>query len=146
MRPDTRHETLRAVSDALYALRRFERQSGSGDTPACGVTASQGMLVHEVALAGPGGATTSELAARMGISSSAVTQLVDGCVEAGILERAPDPEDGRRTRIALTDHGGRLYALFDEARLAQAESLFATLSDAEVGALARLLRKAVNGR
>ena len=118
----------------------------SGDRAGCGVTASQGMLVHEAVLAGESGATASGLASRLGTSVSAVTQLVDGLVEADILERRGDPDDRRRTRIDLTPHGRELYALFDAARLARAETLFKDLDDDQVLALVELLSKATHER
>lgn len=146
METKKRDEDIRAVSDALYALRRLERMSSAGKRPDCGVTASQGILVHEVVLAGEGGSTATELAVRLGVSASAVTQLVDGLADAGILMRSSDPRDRRRTRIVLTDHGRMLYSFFDEARLAQAEALFGRLSDDEVRALCDLLSKATRDR
>lgn len=138
----SRQRALRAVSDALLTLRKLERESTSGTRAACGVTASQGILVHEVVLAGASGSTGSELAARLGITASAVTQLVDGLVDAGILSRSNDPDDQRRTRITLTAHGRTLYSFFDTARLAQAQALFRNLDDDEVRTLADLLSKA----
>lgn len=141
---DARRTALRAVSDALLALRRLERTSTSGRRAACGVTPAQGTLVHEVALGGEAGSTASRLASRLGISVSAVTQLIDGLAEAGILERRRDPNDGRRTRVVMTGHGRRLYARFDEARLAQAEAFLRELDDEEVRTLARLLSKATH--
>ena len=146
MEQDARQQDLRAVSDALLELRRIERKSTSDERPPCGVTASQGILVHEVALAGESGSTASGLAARLGTSVSAVTQLVDGLAEAGILTRSSDPQDRRRTRIALTDHGGMLYAFFDQARVAQAAALFQSLNDDEVRTLSTLLSRAAHDR
>lgn len=146
MERETRQEDLRALSDALLALRRLERKSASGKGAACGVTASQGILVHEVVLAGEGGSTASALAARLGTSVSAVTQLVDGLVDAEILLRSSDSQDRRRTRIVLTAHGRTLYSFFDDARIAQAEALFQSLDDDEVRMLSDLLSKATHER
>lgn len=146
METGARQQALRAASDALLALRRLERKSTSDNRAACGVTASQGILVHEVVMAGESGSTASELAARLGTSVSAVTQIIDGLADAGILERSGDAQDRRRTRILLTAHGRTLYSFFDGARLAQAESLFHSLDDDEVHILANLLSKATHER
>ena len=117
----------------------------SRDRPGCGVTASQGMLVHEAVLAGE--SAPRRAVWRPGSAPvSAVTQLVDGLVEADILERRGDPDDRRRTRIDLTPHGRELYALFDAARLARAETLFKDLDDDQVLALVELLSKATHER
>ncbi|HZJ53259.1 MAG TPA: helix-turn-helix domain-containing protein [Myxococcaceae bacterium] len=46
-----------------------------------------------------------DLAARMGISKQAVGQLVDDLESMGVVERAPDPEDGRARRVRFTRRG-----------------------------------------
>lgn len=100
------------------------------------------MLVHEVARTG--GSTTRVLARRLGISSSAVTQLVNGLEAEGLLHRAPDRSDGRKTLIELTRHGAELYERFDQVRLAQAAAMLEPLSDEEVTEIAGLLSKITN--
>lgn len=140
---ETRRQTAtRAFSDALLALRARERAGDSSRGHSCDVSPAQGMLVHEVARAG--GSTTRVLAKRLGISSSAVTQLVNGLESEGLLRRAPDPSDGRKTRIELTARGAELYGHFDRARLARAAAMLEPLSDEEVTEIARLLSKMTN--
>lgn len=97
------------------------------------------MLVHE--LARTGGSTTRVLAKRLGISSSAVTQLVNSLEAEGLLQRAPDQSDGRKTLIELTTRGAELYAHFDRARMAKAAAMLEPLSDDEVTEIAGLLSK-----
>ena len=46
-----------------------------------------------------------DLAARMGISKQAVGQLVDDLESMGVVERIPDPEDGRARRVRFTRRG-----------------------------------------
>lgn len=90
-------------------------------------------------MSGEEGATAAFLSDRLGISSPAVSQLVDSLVGDEVLRREHDPDDRRRVRIRLTDNGQRLYGLFDEARLAQAAALLQPLSDEEAAILGRLL-------
>lgn len=140
---ETRRQiATRAFSDALIALRSLERTDDSSRGHACDVSPAQGMLVHEVARTG--GSTTRVLAKRLGISSSAVTQLVNGLDAEGLLRRAQDRNDGRKTLIELTARGAELYGRFDQARLAQAASMLAHLSDVEVTEIAGLLSKITN--
>jgi len=42
------------------------------------------------------------LADRLGLTSGTVTTLVDRLVDAGYVERRPDPTDRRRSEVALT--------------------------------------------
>jgi DNA-binding MarR family transcriptional regulator len=140
---ETRRQTAtRAFSDALIALRTLERTDDSSRGHSCDVSPAQGMLVHEVARAG--GSSTRVLAKRLGISSSAVTQLVNGLEAEGLLHRAPDQSDGRKTLIELTARGAELYARFDQARLARAAAMLEPLSDEEVTTIAGLLFKITN--
>lgn len=46
-----------------------------------------------------------ELAERGGLSKQTVTGLVQRMEALGYLERRPDPEDGRATRVSLTEKG-----------------------------------------
>src|ERR1700754_1568264 len=55
----------------------------------------------------PGGLSQSALTTAMGISKQAVQQLVDELVEEGIVERAPDPADGRGRIVRFTRKGVR---------------------------------------
>lgn len=57
------------------------------------------------------GSRLTELAQALGISKQAVGQLVDELSEMGMLERRPDPEDGRAKRICYTSLGRQ--GLFD---------------------------------
>lgn len=51
------------------------------------------------------GTRQTEIARRAGISKQAVGQLVDDMVRLGMLERAPDPDDGRAQLVRFTDEG-----------------------------------------
>jgi DNA-binding MarR family transcriptional regulator len=58
-----------------------------------------------------GGLTAGALAAEAGLSTGAVTGLVDRLERAGYARRVPDPADRRRVKIEVTDH---FYARADE--------------------------------
>jgi DNA-binding MarR family transcriptional regulator len=51
------------------------------------------------------GGLTQDLAADLGITKQAVSQLVDVLVGRGYLERQPDPDDRRRVALELTERG-----------------------------------------
>ncbi|MET4675535.1 MULTISPECIES: bifunctional helix-turn-helix transcriptional regulator/GNAT family N-acetyltransferase [unclassified Luteibacter] len=52
-----------------------------------------------------GPTTVTEVASAIGQTHSAVSQLADRLVEAGMVVRQRDPRDGRRSVLALTDAG-----------------------------------------
>lgn len=52
-----------------------------------------------------GALTATDLAAHERISHQAVANAVRELAELGLVSRSPDPQDGRRMRITLTDSG-----------------------------------------
>lgn len=59
------------------------------------------------------GTRQTELARRLGVSKQAVGQLVEELESMGMVERRPDPEDGRSRRVHFTARGreGLLHGL-----------------------------------
>jgi DNA-binding MarR family transcriptional regulator len=58
-----------------------------------------------------GGVTAGALAVEAGLTTGAVTGVVDRLERAGYARRVPDPADRRRVKIEVTDH---FYARADE--------------------------------
>jgi DNA-binding MarR family transcriptional regulator len=54
------------------------------------------------------GTRLTELARRVGVSKQAVGQLVNELEEMGVLERVPDPSDGRARLVRFTGGGAGL--------------------------------------
>ena len=54
-----------------------------------------------------GGTRVTHIAQKLGITKQAVGQLVDDLVGIGIVERRPDPNDGRAKRVCFTEEGKR---------------------------------------
>lgn len=77
----------------------------------------------------------------IGVDQPRASRLVQQAVGRGLVRREADPDDARRTRIALTDEGRRIAR---GARGERREALSAALeafSDEERTELARLLNK-----
>ena len=62
-----------------------------------------------------GGAAPSDLAGRLSVSRPSVTALMDGLITRGLVERHPDPEDGRRVTHHLTGDGRTALQRADRA-------------------------------
>lgn len=73
-----------------------------------------------------GGVTASDLAAAEGVRHQSMTATVTALEAAGLVERSPDPNDGRRLLISLTAEGRRRL---EEGRQARTEWLAARLQD-----------------
>jgi DNA-binding MarR family transcriptional regulator len=83
----------------------------------------------------------SEFTGALMLTSSGTTKRLDRLEQAGLITRAPDPDDRRGTLITLTAAGRALIDSVTEAHLANERRLLGGLSDAERSRLADLLRK-----
>ncbi|GAA1428578.1 MarR family winged helix-turn-helix transcriptional regulator [Streptomyces thermospinosisporus] len=73
--------------------------------------------VHGFAFArlAPDGATVTELAAHLGVTKQAASQLVEEMVRRGYAERRPHPVDARARLVVLTEQGWACARAAEEA-------------------------------
>lgn len=76
------------------------------------------------------------------LSQPALSRLVDRLAERGLIERRPDPEDGRGVRLALTEAGReRQRSVGGRHAVDVARAVTAALTDEEMAALEAIGRK-----
>jgi DNA-binding MarR family transcriptional regulator len=63
----------------------------------------------------PDGATVTELAAHLGVTKQAASQLVDELARKGYVERRPHPEDARARLVVMTGRGWACARAAEEA-------------------------------
>ncbi|WP_327314042.1 MarR family winged helix-turn-helix transcriptional regulator [Streptomyces sp. NBC_01235] len=63
----------------------------------------------------PGGATVTDLAAHLGVTKQAASQLVEEIVRKGYVERRAHPHDARARLIVLTERGWECTRAAEEA-------------------------------
>jgi len=97
--------------------RRLREQGNFGD-----FTLSQSKVLMQLERSGP--LTVTALAEREGMRPQSMSSLVSALKSAGMVEGAPDPDDGRQIVLSLTDKCRRTVAA---ARSAKADWLFRTL-------------------
>jgi DNA-binding MarR family transcriptional regulator len=81
----------------------------------------------------------TSLAALQGVTQPAMTQLVARLQDAGLADRAADPDDGRVVQVAITGEGSALVARRRAVRAERLAGLLAQLSRDERAALAAAL-------
>lgn len=126
-------------SDTLEALHRLldsSRRSVPTLARKAGLTPSE-LAVLEHVFDQPTG--PSELAHRLGVTSAAVTGIVDRLEARGHAERRPHPTDRRRTAVVCTASGreeliGHLMPMFHELA-----ALDASMTDEEKAVVLRFL-------
>ncbi|QTV80661.1 MarR family transcriptional regulator [Microbacterium sp. NIBRBAC000506063] len=85
--------------------------------------------------------SVSEIGDAIGVDQPRASRLVQQGVALGLLVREADPEDARRTRIALTEEGRRVAQGMRGQRRKTIGRALETFTDAERAELARLLTK-----
>ena len=81
------------------------------------------------------------LGVELGLSPGTVSLRIDRLVRRGLVEREPDPEDGRGALITITSAGRDLFEASAPEHLANARELLAGLTDEERERLGELLGK-----
>jgi DNA-binding MarR family transcriptional regulator len=85
--------------------------------------------------------SVGEIADAVGVDQPRASRLVQQAVELDLVRREADPDDARRTRVALTDAGTRLVCGFRGERRQAVDTALAAFTDEERAELARLLTK-----
>ncbi|AOR35197.1 MarR family transcriptional regulator [Streptomyces fodineus] len=89
----------------------------------------------------PDGATVTDLAAHLGVTKQAASQLVDEIVRKGYAERRPHPQDARARLVVLTERGWACTRAAEEAAAEVVEGWAALLGQGEVCALGECLAR-----
>jgi DNA-binding MarR family transcriptional regulator len=82
-----------------------------------------------------------ELGRRAGLEPSTMTGLLDRMERDGLVARTADPHDRRALRILLTERGRAVQAPVTEVVDRTLATMFAGMSEAEVGDLKHSLRR-----
>jgi DNA-binding MarR family transcriptional regulator len=128
-------EAVEEASDLRVALLRIQRQlrtrTGSDITP------SQSSALSRIEQFGP--VRLGSLAELEGTTAATMSRVIDSLADRQLIERVPDPHDGRASLVQLSPEGG---ALLHGLRARYTEALrgaMAELSDGEH----RVVRRAI---
>jgi DNA-binding MarR family transcriptional regulator len=132
---DQQEGAVKEASDLRVALLRIQRQlrtrSGSDITP------SQGSALSRIEQSGP--VRLGALAEMEGTTAATMSRVIDSLADRHLIERVPDPQDGRASLVRLSPEGG---ALLHVLRVRYTEALrgaMAELSNGDQG----LVRRAI---
>jgi len=96
------------------------------------------LIAHRPAPMSPG-----LLAGELKLTRGAVTQLLEGLRQAGLVDQRPHPSDARSRVLTLTADAGSQVDDFERRMVAELAEEFSDLDDAELVTLARLLARTV---
>jgi DNA-binding MarR family transcriptional regulator len=123
------HRDFERLLEFRVTLRRFQRWS-EDQAQEAGLTHVQHQLL--VAVKGhPGGRapTIGDLAGYLMLRPHSMVELVDRAEAAALVERTPDPADGRVVRVRLTEVGEDIVYRLTRAHLDRLHELAAVLDD-----------------
>ncbi|GEA87366.1 MarR family winged helix-turn-helix transcriptional regulator [Cellulomonas cellasea] len=130
---------------ALLLLAGFRAMADQAQTELAGRGHEDVRPVHDFALRAilTGADSASELGRAMSVTKQAAAKTIAALETRGYVAREPDPDDGRRMRLRVTEHG--------QALMREGEAVFAELRErwerqvgaASVAALEGTLRQLV---
>jgi DNA-binding MarR family transcriptional regulator len=85
--------------------------------------------------------TMGELSKILSLPLSTMTRMVDAGEKFGLVQRLPDPDDGRIVRVAMTDDGRRLHEAMNDMQAQGVKKVLVCLTPEERAILLTLLRK-----
>ena len=106
-------------SSASRLARRLRAEAGHAEYSTAQVAVIRALLEH-------GSATTSELARMEGVRPQSMSATVASLESMGVVDRRPDPQDARASRVFLTPDGEHAILA---GRAAKQSWLIATMSE-----------------
>ena len=131
------------IAQFLENINAVKHRFSSGINFSSGLHFSQMAVLHLVKE--HEGIGIKEMAGLLGITSSAVTQLVDGLVGKGYLLRQGSVSDRRALQLSLTDKYKEEVSDLHHRLVEKMGSMFDNLSDEELKQYVWLTKKIVNG-
>lgn len=134
--PDGRGEAVRAVEQQVAVLARRIRHVVATRAGMVDPRLSPGGYLALAHLLRTGPARQGDLVDVLAVDKTVVSRVVQHLVELDLVERAPDPTDGRATLLHLTTAATTALARVDEARREQYAEKLAAWSTADLERLA----------
>jgi len=135
---DQSEYSLADLSPALIQAARSMRTALTRSLTESGLYAGQDGVV--LALAETDGMTAGGLAARLGVKAPTMTRTIGRMEAQGFLERKPDAEDARLTKVYLTELGRGSVQAIEMAGSSCDKLATLDFSDKEIRNLVRLLK------
>jgi DNA-binding MarR family transcriptional regulator len=143
METKTRKLHIESIIGNIYAIRRKFSDSGAAKNGQHDITSSQWAVLARVLKKENIG--VKELGRELGITSSAITQLVDELVLKGYLVRQSSRSDRRALSLKLSDLRKKQIFAIKARTIRRLTSMFNALNDEELARYDILNKKIVGG-
>jgi DNA-binding MarR family transcriptional regulator len=132
------------IADAFFSLSHALRRTVDARCVGVGLSLARLKVLH--VLIERGGVRIGELSDLLDVAARTMTSTVDGLARDGLVERQPDPGDGRATLVTITARGRGVYKDGAKLKNALVRDVFEALDSDErtqfLAALTRLSRAA----
>lgn len=127
--------------ESLFRAQHEVLQEISGDFDGDELTQAEYDVLLTVTRGENGSARLRDVTANMLISQPSVSRLVDRMVSRGLLQKCPDPLDGRGALVTATEHGQTSFRRVATAHGRSIADRMSVLSDEELAQLRTLTSK-----
>lgn len=127
------------LAGEFFALAHEVKRLANARYQGSGLSLARLMVLHELVDRGP--IRIGSLSTCLNVAARTMTSTVDGLARDGLVERRPDPTDGRAVVVSLTEQGRRQYERGVEIRNGVLAEIFDVLDDRDREQLAHLLRR-----
>lgn len=135
--PHVDEDVIGELTHLFFRLGRRVRHRANKQLAPTGMTASQARALRIIDFHGP--LRIVDLARKLDIGARSAGDIVDMLVDAGFVERNPDPDDRRSIRVSVNAVGAERAEELRQLRREGAEEIFATLAEERQRELLRLL-------
>jgi DNA-binding MarR family transcriptional regulator len=132
---------VEGIVDRINSLQKRFRHALEETLGEYGLTWGEWKVLGSLILDEGGCCSPGDLSSELELSSGAMTNRLDKLEQAGLIRRAPDPDDRRGVKIELTDAGRRAWTDSTSAQAQKEALVAAALSKQEQANLNVLLRK-----
>lgn len=135
---DHRDYTLADLSPALTQAARSMRTVMTRSLTASGLYAGQDGVI--LALSANDGLPAGSLAQKLGVKAPTMTRTIGRMEAQGFVERRPDAEDARLTKVYLTETGRNSVSQIESSAASCDELATRGFSEKDIRSLVRLLK------
>ncbi|MGG6895064.1 MarR family winged helix-turn-helix transcriptional regulator [Rhizobium sp. BR 315] len=139
---DHRDYTLADLSPALTQAARSMRTVMTRSLTASGLYAGQDGVI--LALSASDGLPAGSLAQKLGVKAPTMTRTIGRMEAQGFVERRPDAEDARLTKVYLTETGRNSVSEIESSAASCDELATRGFSEKDIRSLVRLLKTIEN--
>ncbi len=141
MTPNDSPDRATLLANVMTGFDAFMQRMAATHAPEfteVGMTMSQAKVLYLVQASTPLG--MSELAARLGVTVSTASGLVERLVEAGLVDRRDDPADRRQVLLTMTDVGAASLDRMRELNAGHMRAMLDRVATADLATVDRSIR------